>query len=92
MFANELNQVVREAATLPPPGAAAAVPNVQVLNSMVGALRGHRLGDPVPWVNGVIFPALMESLHPNFCGHRAMAAEAQKVIVGGNPPAIGKCF
>ena len=41
----------------------------------------HRLGDPVPWMNGLIVSQhLKESFHPNTCGHRAVANRARPWI------------
>ena len=64
---------------------------VQVINTEAafeGPFGVHRLGDPEPWLNGIIFPNTEESFHPTVCGHKAMARLSQNFVAAGKPPII----
>jgi hypothetical protein len=65
------------------------VPDVKVIEGTEGAFDGHRLGDLVPWINGVLLPEeqRQESFHPNLCGQKALARLFLQVEGEGVPPA-----
>jgi hypothetical protein len=46
---------------------------VSTINTTYNAFDGHRLGDPEPWVNGLVAPILRESFHPTCQGNIAIA-------------------
>jgi GDSL-like Lipase/Acylhydrolase family len=57
------------------------VKGVEVRNDTVGAFAKHRLGNTKPWINGAKWPLnRVESLHPEICGHKALAAKALPLI------------
>jgi hypothetical protein len=62
---------------------------VKVIRKTQSAFDGHRLGDNVPWINGVFLPAAQreESFHPNLCGYQAIARRVVQAVGGGTPPA-----
>jgi hypothetical protein len=68
------------------------VPNVTLHGDMVESLVGHRLGNEIPWMNGVALPMpLRESFHPDDCGHRAMGRAALRAMIRNAPGQINLC-
>jgi hypothetical protein len=86
-FIEQLNEKIRDTVN------AAKVPNTQVVDTTVEALRGHRFGDPVPWMNKVVAIPFrtQESFHPSLCGHAAFANRAWAGIWPALPNPIGMC-
>lgn len=83
LFISRLNRTVTEGV------AAASLPRARVFAGTEAALDGafgpHRLGDPSPWLNGIIAAKREESFHPSVCGHKAIARLVQGFVGPGKP-------
>ena len=85
-FITKLNETIRDTVRDSKVKKAKAVADTEKALTEFG---NHRLGDKDPWLNGVR-PFLEESFHPGICGHKAVAAIAQRVINPGGA-AIKPC-
>jgi lysophospholipase L1-like esterase len=54
--------------------------NAEVIAGTVNAFRGHRLGNAVPWLNGLVLVWFEESFHPNCKGHIALAEQVLRQL------------
>jgi lysophospholipase L1-like esterase len=54
---------------------------VKIVPQTEAAFTAHRLGDMEPWVNPILAPPdYRGSLHPNLCGHKALARRVMKAL------------
>jgi len=70
--------------------ATGVAPNiVNMVSTTYNAFDGHRLGDPEPWSNGLVFPlGLRESFHPNCRGDISIATLVLQNL--GHPVPVGE--
>lgn len=81
-FIRRLNGAIRAAVE----AAKAKKIDAQTVEGTYRAFSGHRLGSAAAsWANGIVTP-LRESIHPNRCGHQALAALVYEDLEPYNAP------
>ena len=85
-FIIKLNRTIKT--TVEAWAAAAGRVDAAVVPLTEDAFANHQLGTAKPWVNGLKGPWILESFHPNKCGHIALAVLFLRNVGEGMPPML----